>query len=1111
MNCAKCGHANPAGAKFCGECGTRLAAACPACRAENPPGNKFCGQCGAALTPAAALASPPDAAPPRHLAERILQLREALEDERKQVTVLFADLKGSMEMLAERDPEEARALLDPVLKQMMDAVHAYDGTVNQVMGDGIMALFGAPVAHEDHAVRACYAALRIQDAMRRYTEKVRASHGIEIQVRVGLNSGEVVVRSIGSDLRMDYSAVGQTTHLAARMEQLATPGTIRLTAATLALAEGYVEVKAIGAVPVKGVAQPVEVFELTGATAARTRIQVSRARGLTRFVGRSAEMEELRHAASEARAGRGQVVAVIGEAGVGKSRLVYEFITSREVSDFLVLESGSISYGKATPFLPLADLLRNYFRIDSRDDLRAIRVKVTGGLLTLDEGLRDVIPVVLWLLDALPDESSFLALGPAERRRQALDGLKRIVLRENETRALIVVFEDLHWIDAETQAFLDGFVDSIPRTRILLAVDYRPEYRHGWASKSYYRQLRVDPLAPESADALLDGLLGADPSVAGLKPLLVERTEGRPLFLEETVRMLIENGGLSGERGAYRWDGRADALQVPATVQAIIAARIDRLDPDDKRLLQAAAVVGTHVPFTVLREIAQLDEDRLRLALGRLQAAEFVYEARIFPELEYAFAHALTHEVAYGGVLQERRRWLHQAALEAIERLYAERRGEQIERLAYHAVQGHVPLKAIAYLREAGGRALSRSANRDAIAFFEQALRFVAEMPKDSAALDDELEIRIALGPALIAVKGPASDEVEANYTRALELVESRGAQARRFPVLWGLWYVQYNRGETAIALQTGKRMLISAQTAGDEGQLLEAHHALWPLLTGMGRPRQATFHAEQALALYDRSRHAHFAHLYAGHDPGGCCRFHLAILRWLCGFPDQALRFAADALRLAEELKHAATTMYTFWHIGWVRYQRGERELAADLFERMIGVAEALGFGARTGEVSAVVRAIRHDRVDADDVDYCESTVRGVRSASWRQNFLVCTFAEQCLRQGSIAEARRVLAALPAANRSSFMASEFARLEGELAAVENDPGAEGRLRAAVELARRREETSLELRASLALARWLVRTGRRDEARDALAGVYAGFSEGLGTADCAAARSLLEG
>src|SRR5262245_34650761 len=376
MPCPQCRHETPSDAEFCPECGARLAAACAQCGAANTAGAKFCKKCGQRL--AAAPAPPPQTYTPAHLAERILEVRGALEGERKQVTVLFADLKGSMELLADRDPEVARQILDPVLARMMDAVHRYDGTVNQVMGDGIMALFGAPLAHEDHAVRACYAALRMQESLKRYADDTRRAHGVEVQIRVGINSGQVVVGSVGSDLRMDYTAVGQTTHLAARMEQLATPGTVRLTGETVRLAEGYVEVRSLGPIPVKGLAEPIEIFELTGAGQARTRLQAAALRGFTRFVGRDAEIEHLRRVLGQAAAGRGQVVAMVGEAGVGKSRLVYEFTHSYRVQDWQILEASSVSYGKATSYLPVIDLLKGYFKIGDRDDHREMRAKVLG-------------------------------------------------------------------------------------------------------------------------------------------------------------------------------------------------------------------------------------------------------------------------------------------------------------------------------------------------------------------------------------------------------------------------------------------------------------------------------------------------------------------------------------------------------------------------------------------------------------------------------------------------------------------------------------------------------------------------------------------------------------
>src|SRR5262245_42443601 len=494
----------------------------------------------AVSTPATVPAPVQDRAPlaytPLYLMEKILASRADLEGERKQVTVLFADIKGSTELIASLDPEAARRLLDPALHLMMEAVHRYEGTVNQVLGDGIMALFGAPVAHEDHAARACYAALAMQAAMQRYAEEVRRTQGLAVQMRVGLNAGEVVVRAIGNDLHMDYSAVGQTTHLAARMEQLATPGSILLTATTLRLVEGLVRVNALGPVPVKGLAEPVEVFELIGVTAIRRRLQAAAARGLSRFVGRDHELEALQQALHQAGAGHGQIVAMVGDAGVGKSRLIYEFVHSHRTQGWSVLESASVSYGKATPYFPVIDLLKRYSHIEDSDDTRTIRAKVTGQVLTLDAAFQEAVPALLSLLDTLPDDSPFLKLDPPQRRQRTLDALKRVLLRESQVQPLVLVFEDLHWIDTETQALLDSLIESLPTARVLLLVNYRPEYQHGWGSKTYYTQLRLDPLPPASANELLQALLGDDPSLAPLTQLLTARTQGNPFFLEESVR-----------------------------------------------------------------------------------------------------------------------------------------------------------------------------------------------------------------------------------------------------------------------------------------------------------------------------------------------------------------------------------------------------------------------------------------------------------------------------------------------------------------------------------------------------------------------------------------------
>jgi predicted ATPase/class 3 adenylate cyclase len=748
MQCAQCQTENPPQAKFCLECATPLLRRCVNCGTQLPAAAKFCPECArpvSAPTPTQSRFTTPESYTPKHLAEKILTSKSALEGERKQVTVLFADLKGSMELLADRDPEEARKLLDPVLEHMMEAVHRYEGTVNQVMGDGIMALFGAPLAHEDHAVRACYAALRMQESIKRYAEGVRREHGVTVSIRVGLNSGEVVVRAIGSDLHMDYTAVGQTTHLAARMEQLAQPGSSLLSPATLKLVEGYVEVKPLGPMPVKGLPDPVEGYELLTAASAHSRIQAVAARGLTRFVGRDEEMQQLGRALSQARTGRGQVIAVVGEPGVGKSRLFWEFIRSDQTDGCLILESRSVSYGKATPYAPVIDILKLYFQIEIRDDPQKIADKVTAKLLTLGPAFEPALSPLLSLLDAPVSDLHWHDLDPLQRRDQTFEAVKQLLLRESQVRPVCLVFEDLHWVDSETEGFLGRLIDSLPAARVLLLVNYRTEYHHPWGSKSYYSQIRIDPMPPASVAEFLWILLGDDPGLDAVKQSLIARTDGNPFFLEENVRTLIETGALDGERGYYRLSKPLGSIQVPATVQAVIAARIDRLPPEEKQVLQAAAVIGKDVLFPLLNAIAEVPPETLYASLKDLQAAEFLFETLIFPEQAYTFKHALTHEVAYQSLLHDRRKALHAKVLDAIERLYRDRLGEHADALARHALRGEVWDKAVDFLREAGAKAFTRAAFSEAVERYEQALDIIPKLPTTSDNIRRAIDVRLDL------------------------------------------------------------------------------------------------------------------------------------------------------------------------------------------------------------------------------------------------------------------------------------------------------------------------------------------------------------------------------
>ena len=908
MQCPRCQHENPTQAKFCLECGARLAQKCVQCATDLPAGAKFCLECGqpvGAPTPTGRYTAP-DVHIPEHLAERILTSRGALEGERKLVTVLFADLKSSMQLLADRDPEEARKLLDPVLERMMEAVHRYEGTVNQVMGDGIMALFGAPVAHEDHAVRACYAALRMRDSVKEYADGVRRAQGIPIQIRVGLNSGEVVVRSIGSDLHMDYTAVGQTTHLAARMEQLAMPGSILVPQETLDLVEGYVVVKPLGLMPIKGMESPIEVYELTGASTGRSRFQAAADRGLSRFVGRDAEIEHLRRALEQAAHGRGQVAAVIGEPGVGKSRLTFELTHSRRVDGWLVLEAGAVSYGKAISYLPMVGLLKAYFHVGDRDTPREVHEKVTGKTLALDRALEPTLPALLALLE-VGDDAEWQALDPPKRRQRMLDAVRRLLLREAHVQPLLVVFEDLHWIDAETQAFLDGLVESLPQSRMLLLVNYRPEHQHRWGNKTFYTQLRLDPLPPASAGELLRGLLGDDPTIRPLESLLIERTEGNAFFLEESVRALVETRALVGERGAYRLTSAPSEVQVPPTVQAILAARIDRLPPEVKRLLQSAAVIGKDVPLALLAAIADQPEDVLRRGLAHLQAAEFLYETRLFPDVEYTFKHALTHEVAYRSLLKERRRELHARTVDAIERLYASFLAEHVERLVDHAMRGEVWDKAADYGVRAGTRAVDRSAHGQiSKAFFDTALEALRRLPERRETLEQGIEVRCLLSGPLFALGDP--EAYLSCMNEALAVAERLGDPERLARVEAIRTNAFWSAGDNPAALASGQRAAALAEAIGHRVNLIHACLNLGLVCQTMGDYHRVLTWLSKAVELLgdDLGRER----LGRNNYPTVTAHSELAKAHGELGQFDLAMAVHEEALRLAEGLGHSITLL---------------------------------------------------------------------------------------------------------------------------------------------------------------------------------------------------------
>jgi tetratricopeptide (TPR) repeat protein len=657
-------------------------------------------------------------------------------------------------------------------------------------------------------------------------------------------------------------------------------------------------------------------------------------------VGRDTEIDALNQALEQAGSSHGQVVAAVGEAGVGKSRLTYEFIHSHRTQGWLVLESASVSYGKATPYFPVIDLLKRYVHVEDGNDARTIRAKVTGHILTLDETLQETIPPLLSLLDALPEDSPFSQLDPPQRRQRTHAALKRLVLRESQVQPLLLVFEDLHWIDSETQGLLDSLVENLPTAQLLLLVNYRPEYNHAWGSKTFYTQLRLDPLPLESADAFLAALLGNDPSLEPLKKLLIERTEGNPFFLEESVRTLVETNMLVGEPGAYRLAQELPTIQVPPTVQAVLAARIDRLPQEEKRLVQTAAVIGTEVPLALLQAIAEMSEEALYQGLTHLQAAEFLYETSLFPERVYTFKHALTHEVAYGSLLQERRRGLHARIVEALEGLAEDRLTEHVERLAHHALRGEVWDKALAYCRDAGAKAFAHSAFREAVAYFEQALTAVRHLPERRETLEQAIDLRLDIRSALIAL-GELGAIVD--HLREVEtLAQALGDQRR---LGWVCVYMSnaFNFSgsvdDQGRAVEAAQRALAMATASEDFALEMVATRMLGAYYQGLGNYRQAIHYLRknvEALVgewLHDRLGEAGL--------PSVVSRAFLARSLAELGEFAEGSAHGAEAVRIAEAVAQPFDLSQAYFGAGILSLRKGDLPQAIPVLEKGLEVCQ--------------------------------------------------------------------------------------------------------------------------------------------------------------------------
>ena len=732
MRCPGCQAGNPPGSRFCDQCGTALPSQCAACGATLRPESRFCGSCGtragADVSPPAPVVAAPVSYTPKHLADKILKSRSALEGERRQVTVLFADMAGFTSLAEKLDPEEVHRVINDCFEVITAEVHRFEGTINQYTGDGVMALFGAPIAHEDSARRAVHAALGIQRALSEYSARLQAERGLTVAMRIGLNTGPVVVGRIGDDLRMDYTAVGDTTNLAARMQQSARPGTVVAAEATHKAVEGFFETRDLGRLAVKG-HEDVHAFEVQRSRGARSRIEVGRDRGLTPFVGRERELALLVDRFREAAAGRGQVVFVAGDAGIGKSRLLHE--ARRAIGGLALpvtwLEGQCVSFGQSIPFLPLVDLLRKNFQIEEFDGEPEIIAKVERGTQRMGE-LAPHVPFIRYLLSVDPGDPAVAVMDAAARRRSAFAALRALALRGAGLRPLVLVVEDLHWMDSSSEEYLGSLIDSMAAVPLMLVLTYRVGYTPPFRTRSFQSTIGLTTLGEGEALAVARGVLGAAELPREVTAALMDKAEGVPLFIEEVAKTLLDIGVLRREGDRVTLVKGGGAVSVPGTIHDIIMARLDRLGEDGTRAVQLASVIGRQFLVRLLRRVAGMSE-QLDGILRELQALEIIYEKGLLPEPAYIFKHAVIQDVAYNSLLRERRRALHRAVGYALEELYPDRLAEHYEELAHHFSQGEDGLKAFEYLVHSGDRARDANANPVALELYARAVEAARREP----------------------------------------------------------------------------------------------------------------------------------------------------------------------------------------------------------------------------------------------------------------------------------------------------------------------------------------------------------------------------------------------
>jgi class 3 adenylate cyclase/predicted ATPase len=1056
---------------------------------------------------------------PKGLTAKILSQKDRIEGERKQVTVMFCDMENFTPLSESLGIEEAYSIMDQVYEILIHKVHDYEGTVNEMTGDGIMALFGAPVALEDAPQRAVRSSLAIHREMAKFNDRLKEEKrdARPVKMRIGIHTGPVVVGTVGNDLRVEFKAVGDTVNLASRMEGQAQPGTTYVTEDTFKLTEGLFRFEGLGQRMIKGKEKPIHIYRVIAPSTRRTRFDVSAERGLTPFVGRERELELLLDGFERAKSGRGQAFSIMGEAGVGKSRLLYEFRKAIASVDVAFIEGRCLSYSRNVAYHPVIDTLKSSFDIQDDDGEAEIKDKVKRGLETVGLDEATVLPYFLELLSVKESGIDDLSLSPQARKARTIEALNRNVLKGSELRPVVIAVEDLHWIDKSSEERFKSLLESISGARVFLIFTYRPDFVHTWGGRSYHSQVNLNRLSNPESLAMVAHLLKTEGIDRDLEELILEKTEGVPFFIEEFIPSLQELKIIEKKNDRYQLARLIQDLPIPSTIHDVIMARVDALPEEVKKVLQIGSVIGREFSYDLIMKVIGLPEVELLSNLSALKDSELLYERGIFPQSTYIFKHALTHDVVYDSILTKSRKQIHEEVGKAIENLYAERLEEFYEMLALHYAEAGRNKKAIGYCQRAGNRAAERLAYQEAISHFTTGLALLQTLPETLARQQQELPLQTALGAALLMVRGHATPEVEAAFMRARILCQKLGDTQDILPVLFGLWRFYVMRADYEIARQLGEDLLGLSERSDELPLRVIPHYAAGFTCFCLGELLPACSHLKEGIAHYDPAQRS-LPVFRAGQDPGVACRIYAAFPLWLMGYPDQALDHAHNGLTLATEIADPFSRAFALVCVSMVEQLRRERKGVYDYADAAVSLSTEKGFPTWL----AAGKTFRGWALTI--VGQREEGMIQLRQgiADWRAigTELFVPYMLTLLAEG-YGIVHKVDAALDALKQGleamertgeNWWKAEMHRLKGDLLLRQSNSDvaqSTNCFRQALDVARNQRAKCQELRAANSLARLYLSQDKRQEAYDLLAPVYDWFTEGFDTADLQEAKALL--